>query len=103
MSERLGPMTYTQDTHSAHLDLGFGPREREFSEKTAQSIDEEIAGIIDATHQKVIRIITEERAMLEKLARILLEKESIDGEELKNFADAVKEKVAEKTLRPAVA
>ncbi len=102
MSERLGPMTYTQDSRSAHLDLGFGSREREFSEKTAQGIDEEIAGIIDATHQKVIRILTEERSMLEKLARILLEKESIDGEELKNFADEVREKVAGKT-RPAAA
>ena len=42
MSEKLGPLTYVSEPRSAHLDLGFGSREREFSEKTAQQIDEEI-------------------------------------------------------------
>ena len=52
MSEKLGPLTYVNEPRSAHLDLGLGPREREFSEKTAQQIDEEIAGIIEETHQE---------------------------------------------------
>ncbi len=101
MSEKLGPMTYTQEPRSAHLDLGFGAREREFSEKTAQQIDEEIAGIIDSTHQKVRRILTEERETLERLARILLEKESIEGEELRKFADEVKETLVQKNMKAA--
>jgi cell division protease FtsH len=96
MSERLGPMTYINESRSAHLDLGFGGREREYSEKTAQQIDEEIANIIDNTHQKVRQILTEGRGMLEKLAKILLEKESMEGEELKKFWDEVKESVAQR-------
>ncbi len=96
MSEKLGPMTYINEPRSAHLDLGFGAREREFSERTAQQIDEEIAGIIDSTHQKVRRILTEERELLKRLARILLEKESIDGEELRKFSETVKVERAEK-------
>ena len=93
MSERLGPMTYVNESRSAHLELGFGGGEREYSEKTAQQIDEEIAGIIDSTHQKVRRMLTDARDMLQKLAKILLEKESIEGEELKKFWDEVKQSI----------
>jgi cell division protease FtsH len=89
-------MTYINESRSAHLDLGFGGREREYSEKTAQQIDEEIAGIIDSTHQKVRKMLTEARGMLEKLAKILLEKESMEGEELKKFWDEVKEKISQR-------
>ncbi len=103
MSERLGPLTYINEPRSAHLDLGFSGREREFSEKTAQQIDEEIASIIEATHQKVRQILTEERDMLEKLAGILLEKESIDGEELKKVSDEVKARIAGKDKKTALA
>ena len=94
MSEKLGPLTYVREPRSAHLDLGLGSREREFSEQTAQKIDEEIAGIIDETHQDVRQILTDQRNMLEKLAKILLEKESLDGEELKKFRDEVTAMVA---------
>ncbi|MDR3554461.1 MAG: ATP-dependent zinc metalloprotease FtsH [Syntrophobacteraceae bacterium] len=90
MSKKLGPLTYVRDARSAHLDLGFAPREREFSEKTAQQIDEEMAAMIEETHNEVIKILTEQRGMLEKLAKILLVKESIDGEELKKFQDEVR-------------
>lgn len=96
MSEKLGPLTYVNEPRSAHLDLGFAPKEREFSERTAQLIDEEVAGIISAVHQKVRRMLTEERPMLEKLAKILLEKESIDGLELKQFTDEVSARMAMK-------
>ncbi|MGA3115727.1 MAG: ATP-dependent zinc metalloprotease FtsH [Syntrophobacteraceae bacterium] len=95
MSEKLGPLTYVNEQRSAHLDLGLGSRDRDFSEKTAQQIDEEISGIIEGTHQSVRKILTQQRSMLEKLAKILLEKESIDGEELKKFFDEVKAMIAE--------
>jgi cell division protease FtsH len=101
MSEKLGPMTYTQEPRSAHLDLGLGPREREYSEKTAQQIDEEIAEIIGSIHRKVIGLLTEGRAMLEKLSKILLEKESIEGAELKNFWEEVKAWCKSRETQPA--
>jgi len=94
MSEKLGPLTFVSEPRSAHLDLGMGSQGREFSEKTAQQIDEEIAGIIEETHGNVSKILTHRRDMLEKLAKILLEKESIDGEELTKFMDEVKAMVA---------
>ncbi len=96
MSEKLGPITYVSERRSAHLDLGLGSREREYSEKTAQQIDDEIAGIIEQAHEEARNILTQQRNMLEKLAKILLEKESIDGDELKKFMDEVTAGIAEK-------
>ncbi len=102
MSEKLGPRTYVSE-RSAHLDLGFASREREFSERTAQQIDEEIYGIIEDSHRNVREILTSQRSMLEKLAKILLEKESIDGEELKQFLDEVAAGLAEKSSNKPLA
>lgn len=89
MSERLGLLTYTHQ-QSRYLDMGLGPRDREYSEQTAQEIDREKSRIIDEAHQKVLLKLNDHRHSLEKLAGILLEKESIDGEELKKFAEEVR-------------
>jgi cell division protease FtsH len=94
MSERLGPMTYTREPRAAHLDLGMAPREREFSERTAQEIDEEISGLIEEAHGKVRVLLKEHSDSLKELAKILLEKESIEGEELKKFIAAFKTKAS---------
>jgi len=89
MSERLGLLTYTQP-QSRYLDMGLGPREREFSEHTAQEIDQEKSRIIDEAHQKVLLKLKNYRDSLEKFAKILLEKETIEGNELKEFAEEVR-------------
>ncbi len=90
MSDRLGPLTYTREPRSAYLDLGLGSRTREYSEQTAEGIDEEITRIIEETYQDTRSILKDQRENLERLARILLEKESIEGDELKTFAAKVK-------------
>lgn len=92
MSKRLGPLTYIREPRSAHFDLGLGPRERDFSERTAQEIDEEVTRLVEESHERTRCLLKERNDFLERLARILLEKESIDGEELKRFADEVKER-----------
>ena len=90
MSERLGLLTYTHQPQSRYLDLGLGPGEREYSERTAQEIDEEKSRIIQDAHQKVLIKLKNHRDSLEKLAGILLEKESIEGDALKKFAEEVR-------------
>jgi cell division protease FtsH len=90
MSERLGPLTYVRDPRSSHLELGLRARERDYSERTAQEIDEEVTRIIEDAHQKARSILKEQREHLERLASILLEKESIEGEELKKFVGQVR-------------
>jgi cell division protease FtsH len=94
MSERLGLLTYAQQPQSRYLALGSGQREREYSERTAQEIDEEKSRIINEAHQRVLLKLNDHRHSLEKLAGILLEKESIDGEELKKFAEEVRAQAA---------
>lgn len=90
MSDRLGPLTYNREPRSAFLDLGVGQRTREYSEQTAESIDEEITRIIEETYQKARSILRGRKETLDRLARILLEKESIEGDELKDFIAGVK-------------
>ena len=92
MSEKLGPQTYTRDPRSAHLDLGLRAREREYSERTAQEIDEEITRIVTEAHQHVHVILCQQKECLENLAKILLEREVIEGDELRQFADTVRER-----------
>jgi cell division protease FtsH len=91
MSDRLGPLTYTREPRSPYLDLGTGSRTREYSEQTAEGIDEEITRIIEEAYRDTRSILKDQRENLERLAGILLEKESIEGDELKNFIAQVKE------------
>jgi len=95
MSDRLGPLTYTREPRSAHLDIGPHIRERDYSESTAQLIDSEVSRLISEAHQKTIGILKEKKANLQKLAEILLEKEVLEGEELKAFIAEVKGEAAE--------
>ncbi len=90
MSERLGLLTYTHTPQSRYMDLGLGSNEREYSERTAQDIDEEKSRIMDEAHQKVLLKLNNYRDSLEKLARILLDKETIEGDELKKFTGEVR-------------
>ncbi len=90
MSERLGLLTYTHTPQSRYLDLGLGSNEREYSERTAQDIDGEKNRIMDEAHQKVLLKLKNRRDSLEKLAKILLEKETIEGDELKQFSEEVR-------------
>jgi cell division protease FtsH len=94
MSARLGLLTYTRQSQSRYLDLGLGPGEREYSERTAQEIDEEKGRIVEEAHQKVLLKLKDYRHSLEKLAGILLEKESIEGDDLKQFAEEVRVQAA---------
>lgn len=93
MSESMGLLTYTHSPQSRYLDLGLGSNEREYSERTAQQIDEEKSRIMDEAHQKVLVKLKKYRDSLEKLAVALLEKESIEGEDLNNFAEEMRLKV----------
>lgn len=90
MSERLGLLTYTHTPQARYLDLGRGSNEREYSEHTAQDIDDEKARIMEEAHQNVLLKLKNYRDFLEKLAGILLDNETIGGDELKQFAEEVR-------------
>ncbi|MDR3567433.1 MAG: ATP-dependent zinc metalloprotease FtsH [Syntrophobacteraceae bacterium] len=101
MSERLGLFTYSRRPQSRYLELGLGSNEKEYSERTAQEIDEEKSRIMDEAHQKVRLTLKKYRDCLEKLAALLLEKETIGGEQLQQFAGEVRSRAAEAGKDPA--
>ncbi|NBX29557.1 cell division protein FtsH, partial [bacterium] len=87
---RLGRVTYRENPRSPFL-AGSGaemPAARSHSEQTAREIDEEVRRIIDASMEKVRRIIESRRAALEAVTGRLIECEVIDGAELKAIVDA---------------
>ena len=56
--------------------------QRDYSERLAEEIDEEVRRIIDRAHEVARRIVRENRAKLEQLAKRLLEVETLEGDEL---------------------
>ncbi len=87
MSERLGTITLGSDQEEVFLgrDLAHA---KEYSEETAAIIDEEVKKIIDEAYKKAINILSEHADKLHAVAKVLLEKEKIDGEEFdKIFAE----------------
>ena len=79
MSEKLGPLTYTED--EGHVFLGRDLQQHtEFSNESMRMIDEEVLEILNSSYERAKSILKTYRKALESLALILLEKETIDGE-----------------------
>ena len=89
MSERLGLVSYEQRRQSMLLPEGFSSGNN-YSEAKAAEIDGEISRLVDEAHKRVQGILTERRGVLDKLAHLLAEKESIPGEELRRMLKAAK-------------
>jgi len=85
---RLGRVTYRENRGSPYLDGDEGPRERSHSEQTAREIDEEVRHIIEFSLNKTREILETRRAALVALAEHLMEKETIDTDELKAVIEA---------------
>jgi cell division protease FtsH len=84
MSERLGPVAYR--TSEEHPFLGREIYEqREFSEHTAQVIDEEVSRILHEAADQAQRLLAEHRQKLDAIARALEEKEVLDDVEIKEL------------------
>jgi cell division protease FtsH len=85
MSEKLGHMTFEKERRPLFLDITPSFGGKDYSEATAKDIDGEVKRIIEESYTRVRDLLTEKRAVLEKVARTLLDKESIDGEELRTL------------------
>jgi cell division protease FtsH len=82
MSEKLGPAYLSPEKRPQFIDMGM--REGgDYSEATAEMIDREIRAIIAAQYDRALDILKVKQDVLEKGARLLLEKEKIDGEEIR--------------------
>jgi ATP-dependent Zn protease len=85
MSGKVGQVYFARKKTTQFLDV-VGQGAAEYSEATAELIDDEVREIINTQYAKaLVDILREKREFLEKAAIILLEKEKIDGEELKTL------------------
>ena len=79
MSDKLGPLTYTED--AGHVFLGRDLQQHtEFSNESMRMIDEEVLEILNSSYERAKSILKTYRKALESLALTLVEKETIDGE-----------------------
>jgi cell division protease FtsH len=81
MSETVGPLTFGSPSEEIFLGRELGVR-RTFSEETARSIDSEIRRIIDEQATRARNIVTSRRDKLDALAKALLERETLTGDEV---------------------
>lgn len=100
MSERLGPVAYR--IGEEHPFLGKEIHEqREFSEHTAQVIDEEVARILHAAADRAQKLLEENRAKLDLLANRLVEKEVVNQEEIEEMIGPAASQLAEQNGHPS--
>jgi cell division protease FtsH len=82
MSETLGLVTFEEPRTNPFLNVAGAGGGREYSEKTAQAIDDEIRTIVADARERVRETLTKRRTALDALAKVLLEKEVIDRQGL---------------------
>ena len=87
MSDTLGPLAYDKQGGGRFLGGGNNPR-RSVSDATAQAIDKEVRGLVDHAHDDALAILRENMALLETIAQKILEKEVIEGDDLKQMLEA---------------
>jgi cell division protease FtsH len=92
MSEQVGHVAYEKERKSMFLDISPDSRLKDYSEETAREIDNEIKRIIENTYGAVRQTLNDKKQLLEQVAGILLEKEVIDGEELRKIVREYTEK-----------
>ena len=84
MSDALGAVNYDGQRRGKFLDVQLGPERGAYAEDTARLIDAEVKRIMGDAHREARRILTEHRDMLEVVTRRLLEREVMEGEELRS-------------------
>ena len=81
MSDKLGLVTYGSNSQTVFLGKDMETHNA-YSDETARTIDEEIRRIITTAHERAVRFLTEKRSVLDNMARVLIERETIYTEEV---------------------
>ncbi|HEU0121512.1 MAG TPA: ATP-dependent zinc metalloprotease FtsH [Bryobacteraceae bacterium] len=82
MSSPLGLLTYGRSSAGPFLKSPFDLEERNYSEQTAERIDDESRRIVDETHKRVMEILLKRREPMERISHALIRKETLDRAEL---------------------
>ena len=84
MSDKLGPVVFGEKEEMVFLGKEIG-EQKNYSEKTAMEIDAEIIKLIKGAENTTIKILKEKKKLLEKVAQVLISKETIEKEEFEKL------------------
>ena len=87
MSDRLGLVSYERPRQAMFLPDNFSSA-KQYSEAKAAQIDDEVSRFVDEAHQRVRKILSARRPVLDDLARLLSLNESVQGDELRQMLSA---------------
>jgi cell division protease FtsH len=85
MSDLLGHVVFEKERKPMFLDISAGATSKDYSEETAREIDNEIRQIVEKSYLSVKTLLSHKRELLEKVAQTLLQKEVLEGEELRHL------------------
>ncbi|MEL6502589.1 MAG: ATP-dependent zinc metalloprotease FtsH3, partial [Cyanobacteria bacterium J06623_1] len=83
MSDRLGPVALGRQNGNVFMGRDIAS-DRDFSNETAAAIDEEVRNYVDQAYSRAKRVLMENRHILDKLADMLIEKETVEADELQD-------------------
>lgn len=93
MSDRLGPVALGRQNGNVFLGRDIAS-DRDFSDQTAAAIDEEVRQLVDNAYIRAKDVLVNNRHILDKLAEMLVEKETVDAEELQSILSSNEIKMA---------
>ena len=86
MSEKMGPLSYGSKEEQVFLGRDFS-NQKNFSDQTAKLIDQEVKTLVMGGYSRATELLQKNRDVLENLAQALLERETLNAEEVKNIID----------------
>jgi cell division protease FtsH len=89
MSDAVGAVNYAGESRSRYLELGLPAERSHYAEATAQLIDGEVKRLVNEAHELARKTLTERRGHLEVVTRRLLEREVMEGDELREILRTV--------------
>ena len=94
MSDTIGPVALGRAQGGMFLGRDIAA-ERDFSEDTAATIDKEVSDLVDVAYKRATKVLVDNRAVLDELADMLVEQETVDAEELQELLITRDVRVAE--------
>ncbi|MGH0029541.1 MAG: ATP-dependent zinc metalloprotease FtsH [Myxococcota bacterium] len=86
MSEKIGPVSFADDGQDVFLGRDFA-HQRVYSNDKAREIDQEITSLLTTAYDDAMQILRDNRAALDRISEALLERETLEGDELKLLID----------------
>jgi cell division protease FtsH len=84
MSDKLGPVALGRAQGGMFLGRDIAA-ERDFSEDTAATIDEEVSDLVSVAYKRATQVLTQNRSVLDELAEMLVDQETVDAEDLQEL------------------